>query len=212
MKVVLHCHTKYSGDNYLEPEELIEQAIKTNLDGVCITEHSFLLDSWVTEKIKLPEGFYVFRGVELYTSHGHLLVYGLKEDSWDPWYTHNYLELFRVIEKVHSDGGICVPAHPFREWDSFGENVLKIDGIDAIETHNGLDSEDKNQKAIRAASMRNLPSIGGSDCHQKDQVGRAFTEFKNPIHTIDQLVEEIKKGNCKGTTRSTLTTGLTSGV
>jgi predicted metal-dependent phosphoesterase TrpH len=37
MKIDLHCHTKYSGDNYLEPEELIEQALKVNLNGVCIT-------------------------------------------------------------------------------------------------------------------------------------------------------------------------------
>ena len=83
MKVDLHCHTKYSGDNDLEPEELIEKAIKMNLDGVCITEHSSPLDPWVIEGIKVPLGFYVFRGAELYTSHGHLLVYGLKEDSWE---------------------------------------------------------------------------------------------------------------------------------
>jgi len=39
MKIDLHCHSKYSQDNYLEPEEVIEQAIKMNLDGVCFTEH-----------------------------------------------------------------------------------------------------------------------------------------------------------------------------
>jgi predicted metal-dependent phosphoesterase TrpH len=212
MKIDLHCHTKYSGDNHLEPGELIDQAIKVNLDGVCITEHSSLLDSWVIEGIKAPQGFYIFRGVELYTSHGHLLAYGLKEDSWDPWFSHSYLDLFEVLERIHRHGGICVPSHPFRGWDSFGENVFDIDDIDAIETHNGLDSEDKNQKAIRAASIRNLPSIGGSDCHSKEEVGRAFTEFKNPVRTIDELVEEIKKGNCKGTTRSIFTPGLTRGV
>jgi len=198
MRIDLHCHSKYSHDNYLEPEELIEQAIKMNLEGVCFTEHAYLLDSWAIERIKVPEGFYIFRGVELSTNHGHLLVYGLKEDSWDPWYSHNYLDLFRILEKVHSHGGICVPAHPFRGWDSFGENVFKVDGIDAIETHNGLDIRERNQKAIHTANIRNLPSIGGSDCHMKDQVGRAFTEFKNHIHTIDELIEEVKKGNCKG--------------
>jgi predicted metal-dependent phosphoesterase TrpH len=200
MKIDLHCHTRYSGDNYLEPEELIEQAVRMNLDGVCFTEHSSLLDSWVIEKIKVPDGFCVFRGAELSTSHGHLLIYGLKEDSWDAWYSQNYLDLFRVLENVHRQGGICVPSHPFRGWDSFGENVFKIDGIDVIETHNGLDLEIMNQKAVHIARLRNLPSIGGSDCHQRAQVGRAFTEFKNPVHTIDELIEEIKKGNCKGMT------------
>jgi predicted metal-dependent phosphoesterase TrpH len=154
----------------------------------------------VIEKIKISEGFYVFRGVELYTSYGHLLAYGLKEDSWDSWYSHSYLDLFRVLENVHRHGGICVPAHPFRGWDSFGENVLKLDRMDAIETHNGLDGEEKNRKATHMAIIKNLPSIGGSDCHQKAQVGRAFTGFKNPVHTMDELIEEIRKGNCKGTT------------
>jgi predicted metal-dependent phosphoesterase TrpH len=200
MRIDLHCHTKYSGDNYLEPEELIEQAIKMNLEGVCLTEHHSIIPLWPLEKISIPEGFYVFRGVEISTDRGHLLVYGLEDDSWDPWYSHNYLDLFQVLEKVHSHGGICVPSHPFRGWDSFGENVFKIDDIDAIETHNGLDLENMNQKAIHVARLRNLPSIGGSDCHQKAQVGRAFTEFKNSVHTIDGLIEEIKKGNCKGMT------------
>jgi hypothetical protein len=84
-----------------------------------------------------------------------------------------------------------VPSHPFRGWDSLGENVFKIDGIDAIETHNGLDLENMNQRAIHVARLRNLPSIGGSDCHQKAQIGRAFTEFKNSVRTIDELIEEI---------------------
>jgi len=73
MRIDLYCHTKYSGDNCLEPEELIEQAIQMNLGGICFTEHSFLLDSWVINKIKVPGDFYLFRGIELSTSHGHLL-------------------------------------------------------------------------------------------------------------------------------------------
>jgi Fe-S oxidoreductase len=32
-RVHLHCHTKYSGDNYPEPEDLIEQALKVNLNA-----------------------------------------------------------------------------------------------------------------------------------------------------------------------------------
>jgi hypothetical protein len=200
MRIDLHCHSKYSADNFLEPEELVEQAIKRNLDGVCLTEHHSMIPLWPLERIRIPEGFYVFRGVEISTDHGHLLVYGLKDDSWNIWSSHTYLNASQVIENVHRLGGICAPSHPFRGWDSFGENVLKIDGIDAIETHNGIDLENMNQKAIHVASLRNLPSIGGSDCHSKEQVGRAFTEFKNSVHTIDELIEEIKKGNCKGMT------------
>ena len=200
MRIDLHCHSKYSADNFLEPEELTEQAIKINLDGVCFTEHHSIIPLWPLERIRIPEGFYVFRGVEISTDRGHLLVYGLKDDSWNIWSSHTYLNASQVIENVHRLGGICVPAHPFRGWDSFGEDIFTMDGFDAIETHNGLDLENMSERATQAARLRNLSSIGGSDCHQKEQVGRAFTEFKNPVHTIDELIEEIKKGNCKGMT------------
>jgi hypothetical protein len=104
-----------------------------------------MIPLWPLERIRIPEGFYVFRGVEISTDHGHLLVYGLKDDSWNIWSSHTYLNASQVIENVHRLGGICVPAHPFRGWDSFGENVLKIDGIDAIETHNGIDLENMSR-------------------------------------------------------------------
>ena len=148
--------------------------------------------------IKVPAGFYVFRGLEISTDRGHLLVYGLKDDSWNIWSRNNYLDVFKVLEKVHDLGGICVPAHPFREWDSFGEDVMKYDTFDALETHNGLNRESENQRAIQVARKKNLPSIGGSDCHNKEQVGAAFTVFENSVHTMDELVQEIKKENCRG--------------
>ncbi|MCK5553329.1 MAG: PHP domain-containing protein [Deltaproteobacteria bacterium] len=200
MRIDLHCHSKYSHDNYLEPEELIEQAINVNLDGVCFTEHNSLGASRPVERITIPEGFYIFRGLEISTDRGHLLVYGLKDDSWNIWNRDNYLDVFQVIEIVHGLGGICVPAHPFRGWDSFGEDVLSIEGLDAIETHSGRNSEDENREAMHAARIKNLPSIGGSDCHSKEQVGRAFTEFTYPVHTVHELIEEIRKGNCRGMT------------
>ena len=66
------------------------------------------------------------------------------------------------------------------------------------EARNGINSEEMNRKAIHTAIVRNLPSIGGSDCHSREQVGRAFAEFKNPVSMISALIEEIKNGNCRG--------------
>ena len=76
--------------------------------------------------------------------------------------------------------------------------VLEIDGLDAIETHNGGNTLEMNVQAMSCARMRNLPSVGGSDSHRKEQVGRAYTVFSNPIKTIADLVSEIKNGNCRG--------------
>ena len=79
-----------------------------------------------------------------------------------------------------------------------GDDVMHIDGFDAIETHNSRNPKKSNQKAARIAQLKSLPSIGGSDCHNREEVGRAFTVFKNPVYTIDKLIEEIRKGNCTG--------------
>ena len=35
-------------------------------------------------------------------------------------------------------------------------------------------------------------------CHNKEQVDRAYAIFENSVHTMDELVEEIKKGNLRG--------------
>ena len=198
MRIDLHCHSKYSHDNYLEPEEVVEEALKKKLDGVCFTEHYSLMASLPVKKIDIPEGFFVFRGVEISTNMGHMLVYGLKDDSWNIWSRNHYLDVFEVLEMVHALGGICVAAHPFRGWDSFGEKIFSIKDFDAIETHNGLNHEDDNIRGIHAAQLNHLPSIGGSDCHHRERVGSAFTEFKNPVQTIDELIDEIRTGHCKG--------------
>jgi predicted metal-dependent phosphoesterase TrpH len=198
MKIDLHCHSRYSHDNYLSPRRLIEMAIQRNLDGVCFTEHYSVSASQPVEKIQVPDRFHIFRGVEISTDYGHMLAYGLKDDSWNIWSRNNYLNAFKVIERVHTLGGICVPAHPFRGWESFAENVLYVEDIDAIETHNGKNSAEQNRQAFDAAQLRKLPSVGGSDCHNEEEVGRAFTVFENPVHSIEELIEEIKKGRCKG--------------
>jgi len=198
MRIDLHCHSKYSLDTSFEPELLIQQALKMNLDGVCFTEHDSLEASEPVTEIKVPEGFSVFRGLEISTDKGHLLVYGLKDDSWNTWPMNSYPDAQAVIEKVHLMGGICVPAHPFRPCDSFDNKLLRMNSFDAVETHNGRDLPDMNRKALDTSQMLGLPSIGGSDCHNKKQVGRAYTLFKNPVYTLEDLVDEIRKGNCYG--------------
>ncbi|MFB0533198.1 MAG: PHP domain-containing protein [Desulfatiglandales bacterium] len=198
MIIDLHCHTKYSYDCYLEPMDLIKRARELGLDGVCITEHySYALSRAVTN-IDQVDGFLILRGLEISTKRGHLLAYGVKDDSWNTWSRDNYLDTWEVIRNVHLKEGICVPAHPFRGWYSLEDAIFTIDGLDALETHNGSNSLDENEKAIHAASSLKLPSIGGSDCHSIEHIGRALTEFFNPIQTIDDMVGEIKKGNCRG--------------
>ncbi len=194
----LHCHSKYSHDNHLEPEDLIRRAFDLGLDGVCFTEHHSVNASRPVERLGIPDNFLVLRGAEISTDSGHLLVYGVEDGSWNRWGRNNYLELEKVLESVHELGGICIPAHPFRGWESIGESVYSVSGFDAIETHNGVNGPSQNEFALEASLKLSLPSVGGSDCHYADQVGRAFTEFDNTIRSMDDLIREIRAGNCRG--------------
>jgi predicted metal-dependent phosphoesterase TrpH len=198
MLIDLHCHSKYSFDNHLDPEALIRRAMEMGLDGVCFTEHHSMNASGPIRRIKAPRGFVILRGVEISTDLGHLLVYGVKDDAWNRWGRSNCLNLSKVVQSVHLLGGICVPAHPFRGWESLGERVYSLPDFDALETCNGANSSQLNDLAALAAIKLGLPSIGGSDCHSVEQVGRAFTLFGKKIRGMTDLIREIKAGNCEG--------------
>ncbi len=197
MKIDLHCHTKYSMDNVFEPEHLIREAIEKGLDGICVTDHFSVEASGPVEKIKIPHGFYVFRGVEISTTLGHLLAFGLLDDSWNIWGRYIGLDTKEVVTLVRKKGGICVPAHPFRPVESMADLAFDKSLFDAVETINGGNLPEWNEKAEKMAKTIHMPQIGGSDCHGPGKVGRAYTVFDHPVATLADLVEEIRQGRCR---------------
>ena len=200
MWIDTHCHTKYSYDNWLEPVNLIRRAKFLGIDAVCITEHYSYEASEPVEQIGRDEGFLVLRGVEISTNRGHLLAYGVEDDGWNTWGRDNYLPLEDVIERINFLGGICVPAHPFREVGlaSLLEGIHGLQGIAGIESHNGNNCEVDNQLAIQAAHQRGLPTLGGSDCHKTEAVGRCATEFSSPVTCMADFVAAVRSASCRG--------------
>jgi len=200
MWIDTHCHTKYSYDNWLEPVALIRRARALGLDGVVITEHYSYEASAPVEAIARDEGLLLLRGVEIATERGHLLAYGVEDDSWNIWGRDNWLPMAAVIERVRELGGICVPAHPFREVGvcCLLESLLDVTGIAAVETHNGHNQDADNDLAIRAAVHMALPGLGGSDCHKVAAVGRCATEFLQPVNDMASFIAAIGAGACRG--------------
>src|SRR3989339_342307 len=136
MKIDLHCHTKYSLDNVFDPVQLILEAYEKGLDGVCITDHFSVEASMPVDKIKKPEGFLVFRGVEISTTLGHMLVFGIRDDAWNIWDRDFYLDTCSVVASVRSKGGICVPSHPYRPVESMADLAFDRTLFDAVEAVN----------------------------------------------------------------------------
>ena len=200
MWIDCHCHTRHSHDNWLEPVDLVRRARQLGLDGVCVTEHYSYEASAPLEAVGRDEGLLVLRGVEISTDRGHLLAYGVSDDGWNTWGRDNYLPLHDVIARVNSLGGICVPAHPFREIGlcSLLEGLLEVQGIAAVETHNGGNGDSDNRLALDAAVQLGLPGLGGSDCHRSAAVGRCATEFLEPVSDMASFIAAIRAGRCSG--------------
>ena len=200
MWIDTHCHTRYSHDNWLEPVDLIRRAKVLGIDAVCITEHHSYEASEPIEKVGREEGMLVLRGVEISTDHGDVLAYGVQDDSWNTWGRDNYLPLIEVLDRIRSLGAIAVPAHPFRKVGlaSFLGEVLAVQGITAIESHNGGNCGDDNELAIMAATQMALPTLGGSDCHRTVEVGRCATEFSVPVTCMAEFIAAIRAGFCRG--------------
>lgn len=193
MLIDLHCHTKYSGDTSLEPRELIRAARVRGLDAACITEHDSFCASAPVEEVARSEGFTVFRGVEINTDKGHILAFGVTDDSWKEEGGY-YCRIERVRPVVEACGGILVPAHPFRTVGaaSAANGLFEMDYIAAIEVLNGENTERENSMALKAWAKLDIPGIGGSDCHFAGETGRCVTWFERRVSTMAELIEEIK--------------------
>jgi hypothetical protein len=195
MIIDLHCHTKYSGDTDLEPAELIEAARAAGLDAICITEHDSFCASEPVERVAEREAFPVFRGVEINTNKGHILAFGVEDDSWKAlkgYYSH----IASVRPVIEACEGILAPSHPFRMGGSVSasNSLFEMDYIAAIEALNGYNNDHENALALKAWKQTGLPGIGGSDCHFAQNVGRCATFFENPVSTMAELVAEVKAG------------------
>ncbi len=194
-KIDLHVHSKYSGDTDSEPEETIIRAIESNLDGIAFTEHYSYEASEPVEKLreKYENKIMIFRGVEFSAAEGHCLVFGVNTDSL----SIKNASVEDVILLVNEKGGAVIPSHPYRGGNSIGERIEHLEGLCAIEGHNGYSHYSQNVKAVRTAEELKMPYTGGSDAHVPKEVGACYTEFYNEV-TYDNFIEQLKSGNYKG--------------
>lgn len=194
-RIDLHVHSKYSGDNDSEPEELILEAIRRGLFGIVFTEHYSYEASEPVEQLKekYADQIEIFRGVEFSSLEGHCLIFGVNTDSLAMKGT----PLRDITRIVNDSGGVVIPSHPYRAGNGMGDTFREVQGICAIEGYNGCNMRAYNEKAIEIAKELNLPFTGGSDAHYPEEVGLCLTEFEDKV-TQQNLVNLLKMGNYYG--------------
>lgn len=202
-RIDLHVHSKYSGESLAEPKEILESALDKGLDGICITEHGSLYASRPFEELKKNSSLVIFRGVELSTDAGHMLVYGIEDSVWDDWGKHRLVNAQELIKRVRRFGGLAIPAHPWQMSEGAGnqdglqisvdDRITDLDHLAAIEVCNGKQANNPVICEILGAFavQMGLGRIGGSDAHVPEHVGQAYTVFKTPFYTAKDLVDAL---------------------
>jgi predicted metal-dependent phosphoesterase TrpH len=199
MLVDLHIHTNRSSYcSGLSPQELIQEATRLGLDGVAVTEHSTHRGAQIVYEMAEGHELVVFRGIEVYTDQGDMLVFGISSR------VDTDMDFEKLLRVVRGEGGVIIAAHPTRGyWGHHrkykGETPMEVLArLDGVETHNGGCPAEKNELALERARELGLPSLGGSDAHMHYSVGKCLTVFERRIRTEEELMEEIRAGRCRG--------------
>ncbi len=207
MIVDLHVHTRLSSDSGAAAEDYLEFAARTQsrLGAICFTEHRLFPSDGKVERTyaELADRFKIaiFRGIEADTDLGHLLLFGITREVTRRFdLSSRLLRSEHLIEVVHAEGGVAIPAHPFRD-SGFGvrlDVLLARHGaaLPAIEVLNGQNSREQNSHAEDAALKLGLTAVGGSDAHFV--TSRWFltcaTEVERDVTTVEELCAELRAG------------------
>ena len=203
----LHLHTKIFSDcSFIDPADLINQAVKLRLHGIALTEHGV---RWPDEKFdelrKLadPHGLILINGQEILTSsprngmEGEFLVFGLRQSLLGSYSAKE------LLARVHGEGGIIIAAHPYKlsrggknHYYGAGNFIYEL-ALDALEYYHPGHNERALGKIRKAMEDLGLPGTGSSDAHKIFEVGSFVTLFENEIRTEEDLIREIRKGNIR---------------
>jgi predicted metal-dependent phosphoesterase TrpH len=207
MIIDLHVHTNLSDDSKTAPEKYVEAAIKSGagLGAICFTEHrKFPRDPELDRRyaeLSDNHGILIIKGVEADTDLGHLLLFGLTDEvlrRFDP--AHRMLKSALLIDVIHKEGGIAIPAHPFRDsgYGSRLDDLVATHGpaLSAVEAINGQNSPIENERAMAAVEKLGLTALGGSDAHfpTAHWFLTCATELERPIKNVAELCVELRAG------------------
>ncbi len=199
MKLDLHVHTKrHSSCSHMTPDQMMAAAVNAGLDAVCITEHDRVWDEREARALSAAYGIKVFRGMEVTTTGGDVLVFGVYEPP------ARMLSPGDLKQWVDKSEGLCIAAHPFRGFLLFGIGSMNLSLEDAasnptfscvhgMEVFNGLVTTAENELAGKVADELGLIKVGGSDAHSVQAVGTCVMDFHDDIERESDLIVAMRE-------------------
>jgi hypothetical protein len=204
MIIDMHVHSDVSDDGMASVETYLKWIAKLRLryriDGLVFTEHRLFNRDTDYEALARAYDMLIFKGTEADTDCGHVLCYGMNDKILRQFDLKNvHLSGRDLLSAMQDTGGIGIPAHPGRRHIGLVEHI--DNGYDigpalrAAEQFNGGSSKQENARAQQLVMERQLFGIGGSDAHFVSAVGKFMTQFKRPIRTMQDLVEQLYAGD-----------------
>lgn len=193
-KIDCHIHSEYSPDGRGSLQELAAVARQKGISGFAVTDHNSLRmaaemkNAGITDLTLIP-------GMEVSTKDGHCLALGVREP------VPRHLTLAETLERIVQVGGLGVPSHPYRRVHGAGELAVLAarSKMRAIEVYNARDGKkSSNLKAQNLAHHQKLGGTGGSDAHGIQEVGNAYTRFRDPVESVDDFLDQLSKGKTWG--------------
>ena len=168
----LHVHTTHS-DGRSSVREVLDACVKKGIKIVSITDHDTVNGSLEAIEIVRDEhlDIEVLPGVEVTTSSGHLLVYGVTED------VEKGMSIRETAERVRELEGVTAIAHPYQiERRGVAVPSRHVPYVDAVEVFNakyvvGICNAMARKLAVRFGKSM----IAGSDAHVAEHVGYGLT-------------------------------------
>jgi hypothetical protein len=180
----LHVHTTHSIDGHCSVKEAAEAARARGLNGFAITDHNTVSGHEEAKKLS-KSGFIIIPGIEVSSTHGHIVGLGVSEAI------PKKLSPSETVERIKEQGGVAIAAHPFSPPRN--PNMVYKAKFDAIEVLNSRAIFPSNNIAQRFARINKIPGVGGSDGHRYDEIGMAYTVV-DCEPKVDSILRKIQKG------------------
>lgn len=194
-RVEFHCHTCYSPDCLVRPEDLVRRARDLGLDKVFITDHNTIRGALVAGEMA-PDLIVV--GEEILTTAGEFIAFYVEEE------VPQGLPPEEALARLRDQGAVIAISHPLdtRRGSAMGrENTMRfIRDVDALETYNARNHRAwMNEEAARLAEEYSLGQFGGSDAHSLWELGRVVTLLP-PFDDPESLRAALRQATIVGQT------------
>jgi len=188
MLIDMHVHTRFSPCSIIRIRQLPRKIQEAGIDGVCITDHDTTASLSLLKSLSDTSGICIIVGIEYTTSRGDFLVFGPVERI-PPG-----MSAEKILKWAKKEGGIAIPAHPFRKSRPADPSILS--SFEILEVLNGRNRPEENESCAKWIRRHgnNKKGIGGSDAHTLEEVGRIVTLFEKNIHGVEDLIKELRQG------------------